>query len=96
MGGLLRELHFWRNANALVEQAYWSGTGAFVLSAENLTVVKGKAVPGPDTRLKLDYDPASCILPLRVERGHRERSGLCLRVYDGGQARGLSADPHRQ
>jgi len=40
-----------------------------VLSAENLTVVKGKAVPGPDTRLKLDYDPASCILPLRVERG---------------------------
>lgn len=68
-GGLLRELHFWRNANALVEQAYWSGTGAFVLSAENLTVVKGKAVPGPDTRLKLDYDPASCILPLRVERG---------------------------
>ena len=69
VGGLLRELHFWRNANALVEQAYWSGTGAFVLSAENLTVVKGKAVPGPDTRLKLDYDPASCILPLRVERG---------------------------
>ena len=52
-----------------MEQAYWSGTGAFVLSAENLTVVKGKAVPGPDTRLKLDYDPASCILPLRVERG---------------------------
>ena len=38
-------------------------------SAENLTVVKGKAVPGPDPRLKLDYDPASCILPLRVERG---------------------------
>ena len=69
VGGLLRELHFWRNANALVEQAYWSGTGAFVLSAENLTVVKGKAVPGPDPRLKLDYDPASCILPLRVERG---------------------------
>ena len=61
VGGLLRELHFWRNANALVEQAYWSGTGAFVLSAENLTVVNGKAVPGPETRLQLDYDPASCI-----------------------------------
>ena len=69
VGGLLRDLHFWRNANALVEQAYWSGTGAFILSAENLTVTNGQAVPGPDTRLKLDYDPASCILPLRVERG---------------------------
>ena len=34
-----------------------------------MTVVNGKAVPSPDVRLKLDYDPASCILPLRVERG---------------------------
>lgn len=69
VGGLLRDLHFWTNANKLVEQAYWSGTGAFVLSAENVTVQNGEAVAGPDTRLKLDYDPASCILPLRVERG---------------------------
>ena len=38
VGGLLRELHFWDNANKLVEQAYWSGTGAFVLS---VTGVKG-------------------------------------------------------
>ena len=36
-GGLLRELHFWRNANALVEQAYWSGTGAFILSVEGVS-----------------------------------------------------------
>lgn len=69
VGGLLRDLHFWTNANALVEKAFWSGTGAFVLSVENMTVVNGKAVPSPDVRLKLDYDPASCILPLRVERG---------------------------
>lgn len=69
VGGLLRDLHFWTNANALVEKAFWSGTGAFVLSVENMTVVNGKAVPSPDVRLKLDYDPAPCILPLRVERG---------------------------
>lgn len=69
VGGLLRDLHFWQNANKLVEQAYWSGTGAFVLSAENLTIRNGTALPSPETRLRLDYDPASCILPLRVERG---------------------------
>ena len=69
VGGLLRDLHFWTNANALVEKAFWSGTGAFVLSVENMTVVNGKAVPSPDVRLRLDYDPAPCILPLRVERG---------------------------
>lgn len=69
VGGLLRDLHFWTNANALVEKAFWSGTGSFVLSVENMTVVNGKAVPSPDVRLRLDYDPAPCILPLRVERG---------------------------
>ena len=69
VGGLLRDLNFWTNANALVEKAFWSGTGAFVLSVENMTVVNGKAVPSPDVRLKLDYDPAPCILPLRVVRG---------------------------
>lgn len=69
VGGLLRDLNFWTNANALVEKAFWSGTGAFVLSVENMTVVNGKAVPSPDVRLRLDYDPAPCILPLRLERG---------------------------
>lgn len=69
-GGLLRDLHFWGNANALVEQAYWSGTGAFVLSVENLTVAEdGSYQPSPDARIVLDYDPAPCILPIRVERG---------------------------
>lgn len=69
-GGLLRELHFWKNANALVEQAYWSGTGAFILSVEGVsTDADGNLQPSPSGRILLDYDPASCILPLRVERG---------------------------
>lgn len=69
-GGLLRELHFWKNANALVEQAYWSGTGAFILSVEGVsTDADGNIQPSPTGRILLDYDPASCILPLRVERG---------------------------
>lgn len=69
-GGLLRQLHFWENANRLVEQAYWSGTGAFVMSVENLTVdASGNALPSPQGSIRLDYDPACCILPIGVERG---------------------------
>lgn len=69
-GGLLRQLHFWENANRLVEQAYWSGTGAFVMSVENLTVdASGNALPSPQGSIRLDYDPACCILPISVERG---------------------------
>lgn len=68
-GGLLRQLHFWENANRLVEKAYWSGTGAFVLSVEGIRGTDGVVQPDPAGRIRLDYDPASCILPLRVERG---------------------------
>lgn len=68
-GGLLRQLHFWENANKLVEKAYWSGTGAFVLSVDGVTSADGKAQPNPAGLIRLDYDPASCILPVRVERG---------------------------
>lgn len=69
-GGLLRALNFWPNANALVEQAYWSGTGAFVLSVEGATQKDGALTNENGTaRLVLDYDPACCILPVRVEHG---------------------------
>lgn len=69
-GGLLRQLHFWENANQLVEKAYWSGTGAFVMSVEGVKgTPDGILHPDPAGRIVLDYDPASCILPIRVERG---------------------------
>lgn len=68
-GGLLRELHFWDHANKLVEKAYWSGTGAFVMSVKGIQGVGGVLQPSPDARIVLDYDPASCILPITVERG---------------------------
>ena len=68
-GGLLRQLHFWPNANRLVEKAYWSGTGAFVLSVEGVRGKNGTLQADPDARIRLDYDPASCIVPIRVERG---------------------------
>lgn len=37
-GGILNDLHFWAQANGLVENAFWSGTGAFILSLENVTL----------------------------------------------------------
>lgn len=68
-GGQLGKLQFWPNANALVELAFRSGTGAFVLGAENLTVQNGKAVPSPQADMTLDYLPAECILPITVRHG---------------------------
>lgn len=42
-GGELGRLDFWHNANTLVELAFRSGTGAFVLGVENLAVIGGIA-----------------------------------------------------
>lgn len=68
-GGQLRRLEFWPNANRLVELAFRSGTGAFVLSVEGLTVANGTVQRSPDAKLYLDYDPAECILPITVQHG---------------------------
>ena len=85
-GGLLRQLHFWENANKLVEQAYWSGTGAFVMSVENLTVdASGNALPSPQGRIRLDYDPACCILPISVERGVVTEAAFVSECRMGGK-----------
>ena len=68
-GGLLAQLGFWPHANELVELAFRSGTGAFVLSVENMAVQNGQAVASPDARLALDYLPAECILPITIRHG---------------------------
>ena len=68
-GGLLAQLDFWPHANELVELAFRSGTGAFVLSVENMAVQGGVAVASADARLALDYLPAECILPITIRHG---------------------------
>ena len=94
VGGLLRDLHFWTNANALVEKAFWSGTGSFVLSVENMTVVNGKAVPSRTSDSSWTTTRPSASSPAGGA-GRRDRSGLCLRVSDGRQACCLLTDAYR-
>lgn len=68
-GGELGRMEFWPNANALVELAFRSGTGAFVMGIEGLTVQNGQAVASPGAHLVLDYLPAECILPITIRHG---------------------------
>lgn len=68
-GGQLGKMEFWPNANSLVELAFRSGTGAFVLGVENLSVKGGRAIPSPDAEMTLDYLPAECILPITIRHG---------------------------
>ncbi len=67
--GVLGKIKFWKNANAIVERAFWSGTGAFVISLEDMKVENGEIIPFEQTKINIDYLDASCIIPLTVKHG---------------------------
>lgn len=85
-GGMLQQLRFWPEANRLVELAFRSGTGAFVLGAEHLQIENGMVRPGKDARLYLDYLPAECILPITVQHGVVQDVAFATEVTIGGTA----------
>ena len=68
--GVLGDNDFWERGNELVERAFYSGTGAFVLRLENMPVgADGTVLRSPDTRINIDYLDAMYIYPLSLKRG---------------------------
>lgn len=84
-GGELGRLQFWPNANRLVELAFRSGTGAFVLSVTGLAVQGGAVQATPGALLHLDYLPAECILPITVCHGRIIEAAFASEVIEGGR-----------
>lgn len=85
-GGLLGQLQFWPNANRLVELAFRSGTGAFVLSAQGLEVEDGMVLPSPNASICLDYLPAECILPITIRHGRVTEVAFASEVTVDGRS----------
>lgn len=68
--GVLGENDFWERGNELIERAFYSGTGAFVLRLENMLVDgSGNVLRSPDTKIGIDYLDAMYIYPLSLKRG---------------------------
>ena len=67
--GILADLDFWDGANKLVELAFRSGTGAFVMRMDGLQISGNNIVQSKDARILLEYLPAECILPITVRHG---------------------------
>ncbi len=85
-GGILRSIKFWKNANHLVELAFRSGTGAFVMSVEGIKAVNGSVEASPDAVIEMDYLPAECILPITVRRGKVVDCAFASEVIVDGKA----------
>ncbi len=70
MGGVFGETDFWRQGNALIEKAFMSGTGAFVLKVFGAIVEGDRIIGASDGKIHIDYLPAYQIIPITV-RGDR-------------------------
>ncbi|MDJ0305382.1 phage portal protein [Dehalobacter sp.] len=67
--GVFQENSFWMKANELVEKAFYSGTGAFVLRLEDMKVQGEKILRDSKTKIRIEYLTALNIVPLTVKRG---------------------------
>lgn len=86
-GGVLWDLDFWPNANALVELAFRSGTGAFVMTLDGIkTTGSGRALQSPEAQISMDYLPAECIIPITVKRKRIVDVAFLSEVLLGGEA----------
>lgn len=66
-GGVFGQINFWSEANALVEKAFYSGTGAFVMKLDGMTATDGEAVASGDAEIRMEYLPAQCIIPISIK-----------------------------
>ena len=66
-GGVFGNISFWDEANSLVEKAFYSGTGAFVMKLDGLMAGEGGAVlTSPEAKVRMEYLPAMNIIPITV------------------------------
>lgn len=68
--GVFESIDFWKESNALIEKAFYSGTGAFVLKLDGLSVSgDGDVEKTPGARIRMEYLPGHCIVPLSQQHG---------------------------
>lgn len=66
-GGVFADISFWQYGNELVEHAFMSGTGAFVMRVNGMDVREdGTATPNQQTKIGLEYLDARHIIPLSI------------------------------
>lgn len=66
-GGVFGNISFWDEANSLVEKAFYSGTGAFVMKLDGLLAgADGAVLTSPEASIRMEYLPAMCIFPITV------------------------------
>jgi len=84
-GGVLGENDFWVKANELMEKTFMSGTGSFVLRMDGMMVSGDLVVKDAKTRIRLEYLPATNIIPLTIRQGRVVDVAFVSDVLDHGK-----------
>lgn len=84
-GGVLGDCRFWQHAAALIELAFYSGTGAMVLRLQGVrTSTNGRILPGAG-KPWLQCLPATNIVPLTVHDGDILEAAFCSETLENGR-----------
>ena len=67
-GGVFGDNDFWVRGNELVERAFMSGTGAFVLRIENMSVANDKIIKDKESKIRIECLQANHIIPLTIKQ----------------------------
>lgn len=69
LGGVFGDNDFWEQGNALIEKAFATGTGAFVLRVDGMKVIGEKIVKDKVASIRIEYLTADHIVPLTLRQG---------------------------
>lgn len=86
-GGVLFENKFEIKGNELIEKAFATGTGAFVLHIQNMQAdgESGNVVKSPESKIRIEYLTADHIIPLSVSGGEITEVAFASEVLQGGK-----------
>lgn len=85
MQGVFDQNDFWKLGNELIEKTFYSGTGAFVLKLDNMTLKGTNIMRSPDARIRIDYLTAHNIIPLTINHGKVTEVAFASEVLIRGQ-----------
>lgn len=84
-GGIFGDNDFWHLANALVEKAFYSGTGAFVVKLDGMRLQGETVMKSPGAKIRIEYLSAHNIIPLAVRQGRITEVAFVSEIYDKGK-----------
>lgn len=84
-GGIFGYNDFWEQGNALVEKAFYSGTGAFVVKVDRMKLQGEMVMLSPDASVRIDYLPAHNIIPLTIRKGKITEAAFVSEVLEKGK-----------